>query len=279
LQGYWRLVEAMTERPPAERLAAARDGLAATKTSAEQKLGLARLAELRGPEALELAQGYRHNAAVRAEAEVACLRIVSRLDAANLAGVMVVLRNLATEAENPRVRNEAKTLAAKVEAQVGCLAPWLVCGPYRQSGKEAQQLFDVAFPPEGVGAADVKWRPLPMSGGLTNFGFADLGPVVGGDHCIVYLKTRVFSPKEQPIALEIGTDDGVKLWVNGALVHANNAVRGFSPGADKAQGLIKEGWNEFLVKVTQHTAGCAAQVRVRAADGSAIPGLRVGVQE
>jgi hypothetical protein len=96
---------------------------------------------------------------------------------------------------------------------------------------------------------------------------------------VVYLKSRVFCSKEQPVSLEIGTDDGVKLWINGALVHANNAVRGFTAGQDKAKATLREGWNDFLVKVTQHTLGCAAAIRVRAADGAPIVGLRVEATE
>jgi hypothetical protein len=274
LRGYWRLVEAMNDRSQADRFAAVRVGLAATKSAADQKLGLARLSELQGEQALELAQHYRRDAAVRAEAETATLQIATRLGATQLATAEAALRGLAAEAENPRVRSEAQTFLAELEAQAGCIAPWLVSGPYRQAGKEAQQLFDIAFAPESPGASEAKWRPLPTQAGLTNFGFADLLPVAGGDHCVVYLKTRVFCPTARPVALEIGSDDGVKLWINGTLVHANNAVRAFRAGQDKGKAALKEGWNDFLVKVTQSTAGCAVEVRVRATDGTAIPGLR-----
>jgi hypothetical protein len=189
------------------------------------------------------------------------------------------LRELAGGAENQRVRAEAQALVAKLEAVSGYLAPWFVSGPYRQAGKEAQQLFDVAFAPEGQGTGAAEWRPLPASSGLTNFWRADLDTIVAGNHCVIYLKARAFCPRAQAVTLEIGSDDGVKVWINRTLVHANNAVRGFTPGEDKAKGALQEGWNEFLVKITQHTAGCAAAVRVRATDGQAIPGLRVEAGE
>jgi len=102
----------------------------------------------------------------------------------------------------------------------------------------------------------------------------DLADVVGGDHCVVYLKTRVYVPKEQPVLLDIGTDDGIKLWVNGEQVHANNAVRGLVPDQDRAVARLRQGWNDFLAKITQHTLGCGACIRLRAADGSRIDGLR-----
>jgi len=274
LAGYWRLVEAMAGRSQAERFAAVQAGLAMTATPSEKKLGLARLSELQSREALEMALRYRDDDAVRGEAEAACLAIASRLEGAELDAAEKTLGVLASSAAAERIRTEAKAAVAKLDARKGYLAPWLVCGPYREQGREAQHLFDVAFAPETPDAGKTQWRALAGAGPTL-----DLLPVAGGDHCIVYLKTRVFCPKEQPVALEIGTDDGVKLWINGALVHANNAVRGFTAGEDKAKATLKEGWNDFLVKVTQHTAGCAASVRVKAADGKAISGLRVEAKE
>ncbi|MCW5553162.1 MAG: HEAT repeat domain-containing protein [Verrucomicrobiae bacterium] len=274
LRGYWRLVEAMDQHSHADRFAAVRAGLDATKTPAERKLGLARLAELRGPEALELARAYRSDSDVRAEAETACLQIASQLDSARMDVAIAILRDLAQTAGTDRVREEARKVLSALERLSGFVCAWLVSGPYRQAGKEAQQLFDVAFAPEST-PSQAGWRPLPGGGNLTNSWLADLGTVVGGDHCVVYLQSRVFCPVAQPVALEIGSDDGVKLWINGALVHANNAVRGFTAGEDKAQAVLKEGWNEFLVKITQHTLGCAVAIRVLDPDGKPIPGLRV----
>lgn len=39
----------------------------------------------------------------------------------------------------------------------------------------------------------------------------DLLGVCGGDQCVVYIKTRVSSPKEQKVQLEIGSDDGFNI--------------------------------------------------------------------
>lgn len=278
LRGYWRLVEAMDQHAYPARLAAVRAGLDATKTPAERKLGLARLAELRGPEALELAQAYRSETDVRAEAETACLQIASQLDSARMDIAVAALRDLARTAGSDRVREEARKVLSALERLSGFVSAWLVSGPYRQAGKDAQQLFDVAFAPEST-PAQAGWRALPGGGNLTNSWLADLGTIVGGDHCVVYLQSRVFCPAAQLVALEIGSDDGVKLWINGALVHANNAVRGFTAGEDKAKGMLKEGWNEFLVKITQHTLGCALAIRVLDADGKPLPGLRVGAAD
>ena len=102
-----------------------------------------------------------------------------------------------------------------------------------------------------------------------------MGSVTGGEHCVLYLRTQVFSPKAQPVLFLIGTDDGVKLWVNGELVHANNAVRGLTPDQDRATGKLREGWNDLRAKITQHTAGCGMVLRIRNPDGTAISSLKL----
>jgi hypothetical protein len=73
------------------------------------------------------------------------------------------------------------------------------------------------------------------------------------DQCVVYLKTRVYSPREQKVRLEIGSDDGIKLWINGKLVHAKNAMRPLQPGEDTAEAVLKEGGRVPRLAETPHS--------------------------
>jgi len=278
LKGYWRLVGLMEDRPAEERLKLCRDGLAAGKQPEAMRLGLAELAKVPLPNALELAQQARSENTVRAEAEAACYQIAARLIYAHRAATETALRRLAQEASSEAVRNNARAFVASLAKYGDFVVPWLVSAPYRQKGKEAQGLFDVAFPPEKPGAPGVAWRLQPAPTEPANFWQADLTSVVGGNHCVVYAKTRVYCPKAQPVALEIGTDDGIKLWINGTLVHANNTVRGMAPAQDRAKAELKQGWNDLLAKITQHTLGCGLILRITAANGSRIDGLRFDPQ-
>ncbi len=58
---------------------------------------------------------------------------------------------------------------------------------------------------------------------------------LAGDNRVAYLRTKVWSPKEQKARLELGSDDGVKVWLNGQLVHANNAVRPVRAGTGQGR--------------------------------------------
>lgn len=102
----------------------------------------------------------------------------------------------------------------------------------------------------------------------------NLSRAVGGSDRAVYLRSRVWSAKAQPAMLELGSDDGVKAWVNAALVHANNVPRALRPWEDEADIELQEGWNALMLKVVQGGGGWAACARVRARDGTDIHGLR-----
>jgi len=68
--------------------------------------------------------------------------------------------------------------------------------------------------------------------------------------------------------LEIGSDDGVKVWLNDQLVHSNNVARPLQPGSDKAQVTLRQGWNRLLLKITQNNQGWEFCARLRQPDGS-----------
>jgi 3-keto-disaccharide hydrolase len=103
----------------------------------------------------------------------------------------------------------------------------------------------------------------------------DLTRLAPGDDRAVYLRARVISPKAQPALLELGSDDGVKAWVNGMLVDAKNVSRGVRPWEDKANIDLAEGENTLMLKIVQGGGGFGACARIRGRDGKDIEGLRL----
>ncbi|MCY3021763.1 MAG: HEAT repeat domain-containing protein [Planctomycetota bacterium] len=285
LRGYWRLVAASAGRPAEERVKMCEAGMAAASRPEEKKLGLTELGKIAHASALKLAQTLCADDAIRGEAEAACVQIAVGLGGSQPAEAKAALQKIAADAKNDALRAEAKKALDGMDQYVGYITTWLAAGPYRQEGKQCKQLFDIPFPPEpGVAGAapaagEVKWQPAPRPADAALFWQADLLPICGGEQCVVYMKTRVFSPKEQKVKLEIGSDDGVKVWVNGKVVHANNVERGLKAGDDKAEAVLKEGWNDFLLKITQNIMGCGACVRIRNLEGSVAEGLRFDTGE
>ena len=273
LRGYLRLA-GTAELPTAKRLEMCRAAVATAPRPDDKKLLLARLASVSHPGALELAGQLGADPAVVAEAEAARLQIALAMGGAYPAEARAALEQLRAGSKRQDIRDAAAEGLGALGKYEGYVANWLVAGPYRQQGKGCSQLYDVPFPPEQPGGAKVTWQPAPHPADPSLRWQVDLGPIVGGDHCIVYLRTRVYSPQARPVRLEIGTDDGIKLWINGRLVHANNAIRGLTPAQDKATATLKAGWNDLLAKITQHTQGCGACIRVLAATGEPLDDLR-----
>ena len=90
---------------------------------------------------------------------------------------------------------------------------------------------------------------------------------------MAYLQTIVVSDSQQEATLELGSDDGIKVWLNGQVALANNVVRPCAPGQDKAGVTLKTGANTLLLKITQSGGDWAACARLRGADGRALPGV------
>jgi hypothetical protein len=106
----------------------------------------------------------------------------------------------------------------------------------------------------------------------------DLLKAFGGEQRVAYARTWVHSDQEQPVLLELGTDDGVKVWLNSTVVHTINVLRGLTPGSDKVNVTLKAGWNSLLLKVTQLNQGWGFCARFRKPDGSHLDGLQFSAE-
>lgn len=270
VEGYVRLATDETATlSPAQRADALAALCAIPLDSEDRRRVLSGLSKVSSLRTFELAGTLGEDASVRSHAEFARVQIARGFSLADFEKVAPELRRLSTGAAERSVQTNALSLLQRWDSG------WVGTGPFRVAGKNASDLFDVAFPPEQAGGKDLAWQRVPGSPDPERPGEVDLGELAGGDHAVVYVKTHVYVPAEETARFAIGSDDGIKLWLNGTLIHANNAVRGLTPGQDQAMGRLRAGWNEVLAKVTQHTAGCGLSMRITRPDGSAIGGLRL----
>ena len=149
-----------------------------------------------------------------------------------------------------------------------------MAGPYLQKDKDYIALFDIAFPPETSDSASVHWRDLPVNPDRSQSWNMDLLQALGGEQRVAYARTWLFAPNQQKARLEIGSDDGVKVWLDGRLVHANNVARSLQPNSDNVEVTLNQGWNPLLLKVTQNNAGWGFCLRVTEPGGAPVAGLR-----
>jgi hypothetical protein len=102
----------------------------------------------------------------------------------------------------------------------------------------------------------------------------DLLKALGGQQCVAYARTWLHSDRDHAAVLELGSDDGVKVWLNQKQIFGLNVARPLQPGSEKVKVMLHAGWNPLLLKITQNNLGWEFCARIRNADGSHLDGLR-----
>jgi len=144
-------------------------------------------------------------------------------------------------------------------ASLHFVTEWNLAGPFPAA--DMNDLLTV-YPPEKE--ADLQ-KTYPGKNGLTvgwrvvsadDTGYVDLSRLVQpNEQVLVYGLAYVWSPDDRETYALLGSDDGVRVWVNDALVHSNPSYRGAAPDQDRFPVALKKGWNKVLVKVLQGAGG------------------------
>lgn len=136
---------------------------------------------------------------------------------------------------------------------------WNLIGPFDAPDMTYLQ---TAYPPEkeialkkryrGKNNQMLEWKRVQAG----ESGFINLQRLFEpNEQTIAYGLTYVFSPEDRKAQLLIGSDDGVRIWLNDKLIHTNPAYRGAYPDQDRIPVALKKGWNKLLVKVLQGGGG------------------------
>jgi hypothetical protein len=152
------------------------------------------------------------------------------------------------------------------------ITEWNLIGPFDAPD---MNFLQVAFPPEkeislrehysGKAGAEIDWKKVSAG----PVGFIDLNELFQpNEQVVAYGLTYVYSPDERSTHILLGSDDGVRVWLNDELVHSNPAYRGYSPDQDRIKVSLKSGWNKVLVKVLQGAGGWGFSLRLADPDGS-----------
>lgn len=268
LRGYVRVVGLPSARTPAQTAKMLEEAMNLARPE-DKKMVLSGLANVPAIEALKLVEPCVDQAELAAEAQTAAVTIAAAIASSNSDEVVAVMRKVAVGAKDQNIAQQAREVMRKINGSEGFITDWMASGPYEQAGKSERELFDIAFPPE---KGEGKWKLMKKSGGPEmDFSSSDMA----GDNRCAYLRTSVWSPKAQDGQLEVGSDDGIKVWMNGKVVHANNTNRGSILGQDAVKVTLNEGWNVLLLKVTNGGGGWGANARLCMPDGTKLPGMKI----
>ncbi|MCC7375530.1 MAG: PSD1 domain-containing protein [Verrucomicrobiales bacterium] len=139
---------------------------------------------------------------------------------------------------------------------------WRSLGPF--AGTSFDDAYDRDFGVEKKGTLDLSkkydgdklaWVPRPewKDGAIHN---------LAGDQSATYLFRTAKVAVAQELAISLGSDDAIKVWLNGESVLAKKVQRGVEPDQEKPVLKLKEGENQLLLKVVNGSGGYAFTFKV-----------------
>ena len=268
LRGYLQQMEQSTNRSSSESLALYVKAMGVAKRPEEKRLVISGLANVPELEALKLVEPLLADSDLKNEAGLAVARISRAIANAHPAQARAAVTRVRSVVQNENVLARATEVIDYLERSEDFVGAWMLSGPYTQK----DGLFAAVFEPEKADGK-AQWRPVQADGGIVS-----LDRAIGGDNRVAYLRAVVSVPAACKARLELGSDDGVKAWLNGRVVHSNDVDRGLVAGQDKVEVALNEGKNTLLLKITQGGGGWAACCRIRAADGGKLAGLQCGAE-
>jgi len=276
LRGSVRLIGLDSSSTADETVRRYKEAMAIAPNVAERKLLLSAVGEARSIAALRMAASYLNDRELRLEAEAATLNIAEGIaDSAQGETIPQLQRVIATSGNDANVKR-ARALIKKTEQFDDYITSWDFAGPYEKVGV---RLLDEPFPPEQSAAAAAQWQPFRSMTDPKRPWLLEFDKAFGAGDRVVYVRTNVWSPGDQKASLEVGTDYGVKIWVNGKLVHSSNLVRRIAPGADIVPTALQKGWNILMMKLEQGDGPWGACLRVRSPEGGKLEGMRVSTSQ
>jgi len=131
---------------------------------------------------------------------------------------------------------------------------WLVLGSFPNTDGKG---LDASFPPEseavdmqkhydGV-AGPIRWTPHEAKENQVKL--SDL--FTPNENVVAYAVCWIRNPRRRSATLEIGSDDGCKVWLARKVVLTHSQSRSIYPRQNIVPVRLRRGWSEFMIKVEQ----------------------------
>lgn len=140
---------------------------------------------------------------------------------------------------------------------------WMLIGPYSSTSIETNSL--------GVDEASLWASPAVSLNGDSwqthdsSSSYIDLDAALGAADAVTsYAWSYVYTASAKNVYMFTGSDDQIRIWLNGAKVHEYLSPRGHTYDANSTAVTLNAGWNRLLVKV--HDDGGAFGFSLRFAD-------------
>jgi hexosaminidase len=180
-------------------------------------------------------------------------------------------RAIAYHEQNLPLPSPCEIRLSATELQGAFLTNWLISGPYpneNQEGLKKDYLKEIggetaAFPkptaPNALRTASaMNWQLVKSTNPLLKF-TAYFDEITNK---VAYAFATIYSSQPLPIELSAGSDDGIKIFLNGKVVHEHALARSHEADADQIKARLTQGVNRLLVKVDQGVGDWGFSVRL-----------------
>lgn len=274
LRGFARMLGVPADRDTSKTMQYCEEALKLASTPDDKRMVLGALADVTQPGVLQLVMPYIEDPELKHEAQVSALKLAENSwaflpDEATSAAQLVI-----DTTDSDARRKDARKVVRDIRLTSDTITGWQVAGPFLD--EDTTSLLDImehAFAPE-TQAEGTSWKPIAVSNLIDEREAVDLLKALGGNDRAAYLRVKIWSPAGQHARLEIGSDDAVRAWLNGKIVHATTEPRGYHRASDKVDVALNEGWNYLMLKIGQTSGDWKASARVVSPSGGPIPELK-----
>jgi hypothetical protein len=119
--------------------------------------------------------------------------------------------------------------------------------------------FDEAFDkpePGEPGQPDAAWKPMKFEFGTP------AANIIRKDNSAVYVRGTVHSDADRTLTLRVSSDDGIRLWLNGTLIHSHKIGRGLDESIDIVRANFRAGDNVLVAKLINGVSGDGLNIRL-----------------
>lgn len=151
---------------------------------------------------------------------------------------------------------------------------WYICGPFPNGTLDTPCFKNEGkvVPSEGLTSGGLKWRIYSGKGDSIDFNSSEIFGSNENSNCFAY--AEVVSEEDRKAVLLVGSDDGVRVWLNGEMILTNDIGRGLEKDQDKLNIALKEGANHLTFKINNRSGGWNLAARIAGVDGEDISGIR-----
>jgi len=273
LRGIIRLIGLENDRSTEATNELYKRAMALATNVQEKKAVLSGLSNVMSITAFQMAETYLPLPELKAEAATACIKIAGEIHKDYHKECKLVLMEINHEVENDIIRESAQLVLNQIEIFDDYITVWRMSEPFMVTDKS---IFNTIFSPEL--ATYEHWQPVPLMSDPDRYWYVDFAKLIKSMVAAIYMETEIWSEEEQTVRLEMGSNDGIKAWLNGQVVHVNDASRAVTAGEDVKEVTLQKGKNTLLMKIVNEGGGWGGCARFRQLDGGHLPNIRTGIE-